>query len=171
MEPKVTTTSVAMKYGIITAIAAIVYSAILLVAGLNNNQALGYVGFVILIVGMVLAMRDFKTANAGYMSYGQGLGIGTMVSGIVGLLASAFTILYTQFIDTNVMQETMDITRQRLEEQGMDDSQIDAAMQMSEKMMTPGLMFLMGILSYVIIGFIISLIVAAIMRRNEPIFE
>lgn len=171
MEQKTTTTSVALKYGVITAVAAIVYSAILLVTGLNTNQALGYLGFVILIAGMVFAMRDFRTANAGYMSYGQGLGIGTMVSGIVGLLASAFTVLYMQFIDPNVMQQTIDNARENLEKQGMDDAQIDMAMQMTEKMMNPGMMFMLGILSYIIIGFIISLIVAAIMRRNEPVFE
>lgn len=171
MEQKITTTSIALKYGVITAVAAIVYSAILLVTSLNTNQALGYLGFVILIAGMVLAMRDFRTSNAGYMSYGQGLGIGTMVSGIVGLLSSAFSVLYMKFIDPNVMQQAVDTARENLEKQGLDDSQIEAGMEMSQKFMTPGMMFMMGTLSYIIIGFIISLIVAAIMRRNEPIFE
>jgi hypothetical protein len=65
----------------------------------------------------------------------------------------------------------MDKAREDMETRGMDDAQIDQAMSMTEKFMTPGIMFAMGVLSYVIIGFIISLIIAAIMRKDKPVFE
>ena len=120
---------------------------------------------------MVYAMREFKAENSGYMSYGQGLGIGTLIAAISGLLNSTFTMFYTQFIDTNLMKKALETAREDMERRGMSDDQIDAGMQFSEKMMSPGILFAMGIFFSIFIGFIISLIVAAILRRNRPVFE
>ena len=161
----------ALKYGIIVAVGVIIYSTVLTIADLTQNQALSSLAFVILIAGMVWAMRDFRTRNDGFMSYGQGLGIGSLMSAIVGLLGSVFSMFYMTFIDTNLIKKSMDATREKLEKQGMDDAQIDQAIQMTEKFMTPGMMFVIGVLTYVVIGFIASLIVSAIMRRNRPVFE
>lgn len=171
MQEQVSTARVALKYGIITSVAVIVYSTILTVSGLNQNQALGALGFVILIAGIVWAMRDFREQNSGFMSYGQGLGIGSLMSAIVGLIGAMFTMFYMQFIDTTLMQQSLDKARSDMEARGMDDAQIDQAMEISQKFMTPGMMFLIQVLTYLFIGFIISLILAAIMRKDKPVFE
>lgn len=171
MQEQASTARTALKYGVITAVAVIVYSTIINVAGMTQNRALTSVAFVILIGGIVLGMRDFRTQNAGFMSYGQGLGVGSLISAIVGLLGSVFTMFYIQFIDTTIMQQSLNTARADMEARGMDDAQIDQAMEISQKFMTPGMVFIIGILSYLIIGFIISLIVAAIMRKDKPVFE
>ncbi len=171
MQEEPSTARIALKYGLITAIASILYNVILILIEKNQNQALSALGLVIMVAGMVYAMREFKTENAGYMSYGQGLGIGTLIAAISGLLGATFMMFYTQFIDTNFMQKTLDIAREDLERRGMSDAQIDAGMQFSEKMMSPGIMFATGVFASIFIGFIVSLIVAAIMRRNKPVFE
>jgi hypothetical protein len=171
MEEKVSTARVALKYGIITAVAVIVYSTIINLIGQSQNQALSALAFLILIGGIVWGMRDFRTQNHGFISYGQGLGVGSLISAIVGLIGATFTMFYMQFIDTTILSQSLDKARADMESRGMDDSQIDQAMEISEKFMTPGMVFLIGILSYVIIGFIISLIVAAIMRKEKPVFE
>lgn len=171
MQQEPSTARIALKYGVITAIASIVYNVILILAEKNQSQALSSLGLIILIVGMVYAMREFKSENGGYMSYGQGLGIGTLIAAISGLLGATFMMFYTQFIDTNFVQRALDTAREDLERRGMSDAQIDAGMQFSEKMMSPGLMFAVGVLFSVFFGFIISLIVAAVMRRTRPVFE
>ena len=171
MQQEPSTAHIALKFGVITAVASIVYTTILILAEKNQNQGLTSLGLIILVVGMVYAMREFKAENSGYMSYGQGLGIGTLIAAISGLLNSTFTMFYTQFIDTNLMKKALDTAREDMERRGMSDDQIDAGMQFSEKMMSPGILFAMGIFFSIFIGFIISLIVAAILRRNRPVFE
>lgn len=171
MQQEPSTARIALKFGVITAVASIVYTTILILAEKNQNQGLTSLGLIILVVGMVYAMREFKAENSGYMSYGQGLGIGTLIAAISGLLNSTFTMFYTQFIDTNLMKKALDTAREDMERRGMSDDQIDAGMQFSEKMMSPGILFAMGIFFSIFIGFIISLIVAAILRRNRPVFE
>jgi hypothetical protein len=171
MQEEPSTARIALKYGVITGVASIVYNVILIITEKNQNQALSALGLIILVVGMVYAMREFKTENTGYMSYGQGLGIGTLIAAISGLLGATFMMFYTQFIDSNFMQKTLDTARDDMERRGMSDAQIDAGMQFSEKMMSPGIMFATGVFFSIFIGFIVSLIIAAIMRRNKPVFE
>jgi len=171
MQEEPSTARIALKYGVITGVASIVYNVILIISEKNQNQALSALGLIILVAGMVYAMREFKTENTGYMSYGQGLGIGTLIAAISGLLGATFMMFYTHFIDTNFMQKTLDTARGDMERRGMSDAQIDAGMQFSEKMMSPGIMFATGVFFSIFIGFILSLIIAAIMRRNKPVFE
>lgn len=171
MQDQVSTTRVALKFGVLTAVAVIVYSTLINLTGMTQNRALTSLAFVILIVGIVLAMKEFRAQNNTFMSYGQGLGIGSLVSAIVGLIGSMFSMFYMEFIDNTIIKQSMDKAREDMEARGMDDAQIEQAMSMTEKFMTPGVMFAMGVLSYVIIGFILSLIIAAIMRKDKPVFE
>lgn len=171
MEEKTSTARVALKYGLVVAVVTMVYSTILYVAGLGSNRMLASLTYVFMIVAIVLAMKDFREKNGGFISYGEGLGLGSLTSAVLGLLSSAFTIFYLQFIDSNILTQSMDQMREELERKGMDDAQIESALEVSQKFMSPGIMFVMVILGYLVMGFIFSLIIAAIMRKEKPVFE
>jgi len=171
MEEKTSTARVALKYGLVVAVVTMVYSTILYVAGLGSNKILASMTYLFMIVAIVLAMKDFREKNGGFISYGEGLGLGSLTSAVLGLLSSAFTIFYIQFIDSNILTQSLDQMREELEGKGMDDAQIEQALEMSQKFMSPGIMFVTVILGYLIMGFIFSLIIAAIMRKEKPVFE
>ncbi|MCU0340968.1 MAG: DUF4199 domain-containing protein [Spirosomaceae bacterium] len=168
MEQQPTTARTALKFGLITGVASIVYTTILYVTGQAANTALAWFGMIISIVVMYLAMKEFKEDNGGFMSYSQGLGIGTMMSAVSGLMGAFYNYIYNEFIDTTLRQQILDKTREQLEERGMDDAQIDAAMEMSAKFSSPAITFIFVILGAIIIGFIISLIISAIMKKDKP---
>ena len=84
-----------------------------------------------------MAFKYFKEHNGGFMRYGQGLGIGTLMSLIAGLLTSVFMYIYVKFIDTRMMERAMEMQRMEMEKQGMDDAQIDQAMEMAGKFSGP----------------------------------
>ncbi|QNP51020.1 DUF4199 domain-containing protein [Hymenobacter qilianensis] len=88
----VSTTSVGLRYGLLTGIVSIIYSFILLAANLEQNTALSLLGIVILIGGIFLAHKNYKENNGGFMSYGQGLGIGVILSLVSGLLGAFFAM-------------------------------------------------------------------------------
>jgi hypothetical protein len=172
MQPTSTTPStarVALKAGLITGLVMTVYSIILNMAGLTQSSPLHYLSFLMLVGGLVYGMRDFKGQNGGYMSYGQGLGVGTLTAGVAGLLSSLVSTFYVKFVDPSVLQRTMDAQRDQMEERGFSDAQIDQAMKIAESM--SGFSFLIATLSVVFFGFILSLIIAAFVKRERDVFE
>ena len=167
MNEQVSTARVALKWGIILGIALIIYSLILFLTDSVGNRKLGFISFALSIAGLVLAMRDYRTLHGGYMSYGEGLSVGTLTAAVSGLLSSLFSVFYTTVIDTGVMERMVDRTRQQLEESGVPDDQIDQQMKIVEMFQSPGLSFAFGVIGAVIFGLLLSLVIAAIMRRNR----
>lgn len=168
MEQQPTTARTALKWGLISGVASMIFITILYVTGQAANSGLASAGIVITIVVMVLAMKEFRTANGGFMSYGQGLGIGALMAGISGFISSTYSYIYNEFIDTTLRQQILDKVRDDLENRGMDDAQVEQALEMTQKFSSPGLTFLFGIIGAIVIGFIISLIISAIMKKDKP---
>lgn len=164
----ITVKSVAMKWGVINGLLAIVLLMIIDFAGLIGNQAVGWIGYVVFLVLLILAHKQFKSEGDGYMSYGQGLGIGTLASVISGIISSAFFYIYVSFINSGFIDIIKDQQIMTMEEQGMSDAEIEQAMGFSESFMSPVAMTIFSLLGAVFIGFIISLIVSAITKNTQP---
>jgi hypothetical protein len=168
MNETTSTARVSLKWGLITGVCLVVYSTILYTLDLTTIPWLGALIYVLLIAGLILAMREYRSANGGYMSYGDGISIGALLSAIAGMLSSAFSVFYTTVIDPGFQERLFDQMRDKMEEQGkMSDEQIDSMIEMSKKFQSPGLQFFFGILWIIVIGVIISLIIAAFMRKNK----
>ncbi|KUG08268.1 DUF4199 domain-containing protein [Solirubrum puertoriconensis] len=169
--PNVSPSAVGVRYGIMLGIVSIIFTAVIMMAGLDQNTAVGLLGAVITIVFIVLAHKAFKQANGGFMSYGQGLAIGIIASAVSGILASVFRYIYITFIDPDAMARGMEAARAKLEERGMSDEQIDQAMSMSSKMTEGPVGIVIAIVGSIIVGLILSLIISAITKRTRPEFE
>ena len=166
-----TTTSVGVRYGLLTGVISIIFSFILFVSQADQSPV-RWLGLVILIGGMVLAHNAYKAANHGFMNYSEGLGIGAVMSIISGTLSTAFSFIYMKFIDPEYMSRVMDVTRAKMEEKGgMTDEQIDQAVSMLQKFSSGGWMVLFGILGSLLFGFLIALVVSAITKNSKPEFE
>ncbi|QJW88402.1 DUF4199 domain-containing protein [Spirosoma taeanense] len=167
MNEEPSTARVALKWGLILGVAQILFSTFLFLTDGIGNASLGYVSYALSIAGIVLVMRDFRTLNGGYMSYGQGLSLGTLTAAVSGFLSSLFSVFYMTVIDTGVMGRVIEKTREQLEDRGVPDDQIDQQMQVVQMFQSPGLLFVFGIIGAAIGGLIFSLIIAAFMRRNR----
>ncbi len=116
---------------------------------------------------MVFAHKAFKEGGDGFMSYGQGLGIGTLISLISGLLSSAFMFIYIKFVDDSMIAQIKEQQISGMEEEGMSDAQIESAMEIASVFLTPGMIAIIGVVVFVFIGFVISLIVCSIMLQQS----
>lgn len=168
MNEKPSTAKIALKWGAIAGLTTVVFQTILYLTGMYLNTSLGMVTWVFTIGGLYLAIAEYKRENGGYLSIGEGVGLGVLVAVIMGLLSTSFSLIYTHFVDPTVMQQSMELARQRLEDQGnMTDEQVEQAMELSQKFTSPGILLLGGVIGMALIGAILSLIISAIMRR-EP---
>ena len=171
MEKEVTTRGVGLQYGVIAGIIMIIYGMILQLTDMATNQGLAFLNYLFLAVVIFLAHKKYKETGDGFLSYGQGLGIGFWVSLAGGILAMVFSYVYMKFIDSSMMDQAMEKARYDMEEQGMSDAQVDQAMSMTEKFMTPEIIFVFGILGVLFFGFILSLIISAITKKTDPQLE
>jgi len=173
MEDKVTVSQIGLKNGIIVGLILIVYGMILqfLNLDLKMMQYLGYVNYVILIVFIVLAHKAFKEGGDGFMTIGQGLGIGMLLTIIGSVISSIFSYIYLKFIDDSIIQRTLDYQIEELERRGMDDAAIEQAMAITSKIMTPEIMPIMAVVVMAFMGFIISLIVSLFTKKANPTLE
>lgn len=171
MENKVSISQIGIRYGLITGLIMIVYGLILQLAGLATNTWLSSISYVILIVMIVLAHKDFKEGGDGFLSLGQGIGIGTLLSLVGGVLSSIFSYIYLKFVDDSMLKEIMDKQVEQFEKQGMDDAQIEQAMAIAGKFSSPEMILVFGILGITFFGFILALIVSLFTKKSNPELE
>ncbi len=167
MNEQPTPARVALKWGLILGIVLIAYSLILFLTDNVGNTGLGFVSYALSIGGIILAMREFRTLNGGFMTYGEGLTVGTLTSGVSGLLSALFSTFYTTVIDTGVMERMADQTREKLEESGVSDEVIEQQMEFVQMFQSPGLLFVFGVIGSVILGLLLSLVIAAFMKKTK----
>jgi hypothetical protein len=163
--------SVALRYGLLTGLVTVIYSFILFITELSENKALSFASYIILIVGIVLAHKHFKQEHSGYMTYGQGLGIGSLLSVVVGLMSGIFMYIYIKFIDSSFMERMREMQIAELEKRNMSDEKIEQAMAITDKMMSPEMMVVWAIVGTLFLGFLLSLVIAAITKHTRPEYE
>ncbi|MGI4735515.1 MAG: DUF4199 domain-containing protein [Janthinobacterium lividum] len=168
----ITPSSVAIRYGLLTGLVSVLISFALYALQLEQNAFLKFLTTIVLLLGIVLAQREYRQRNAGFMSYGEGLRIGALVSVIVGVLGAAFVYVYTTLIDPDTMTRTIERARAELEAKGsMSDAQIDQAMAMSAKFTSGPFMLIFVIVGTLFFGLLISLITSAFVKNPKPEFE
>lgn len=161
---------VAMKWGLILGLITVALGMVWQLAGLAGQSWTGWVNLVPLSVVIYLAHKEFKDTGDNFMSYGQGLGIGMLVSLISGVIGAVFSYIYLSFIDDSMIQQLIDQSYETWEAQGLTDAQIAQGEKFNEFLMTPGVLSISSVIVVVFSGFIVSLIVSAITRNSRPEF-
>ena len=168
MEKEITPSSVGLKYGLILGLASILVSAINFMLGGSTSGPSSWIGFILIIVAIVLAMREYKNLGDGFMGYGQGFSIGFFVSLISGIIGALFSYVYLKFIDDSIIEAARNEALLNLEEQGIGAD--NPAAGFIDMFTSPGAISAMALLGSIILGIIFTLIIAAIMKKDRPEF-
>lgn len=162
---------IALKWGFLTALTELLVTSI----RYSLNQYISFkfpvLTLIILFGGTILAMREFRQLNHGWMTYGEGIGIGLLMFAIIGIMDTTYQQIYQTYIDPAYTEKALDQTRSLMEEFGAKDEQLEKfdeqvgnAENMPKKGMA-GLAFIGGVFYWVLGGLLISLITAAFMRK------
>lgn len=170
----ISTTSVGLRYGLLTGIAWIIVDFIFRVTGLSFKFAF-YLPAILLvyIIGIVLAHRYFKQHNDELMSYGQGVVIAVILALIAGLLSGIFSYIYVNFTDPSYMTRMRDDMEAWMSAMpNVQTSQIDQTLEgMSDTKGKSPMQIGQGLLTSAIIGLIMGVIVSLFTKHNRPEFE
>lgn len=156
---------VSLKYGVIMAVVGIAVFVAKVALGSNpfDRDWTGWLSMVVTIGIMVMAHNSFKNDGDGYMTYGQGFGIGTLSMLISGIISMLFSLLYINFIDTGLMDNFYAIQEENMRAQGQSDQAIDVAMEWTKK-----LFWVFYIIGIVFISVICALIVSIFTQKKRP---
>jgi len=161
-----------MTWGAITGIVLIVYSLILYLAHQTYNQALGFLSYVLLIAGIIIGSIAYRDkVLGGFISYKDAFVTGLLITIFAGILSSFFTFILIRYIDPSVVEQSMAKAEEKLIARGMSEDDIEMAMEKSRQFMGSPLMVVVGLLSFAFIGTIISLITAAIVKKEASPFN
>jgi len=171
-QPKAPWFSTAIKYGIIFGLISGLVTVIIFLTENFGNIWLGMgIGLIISITGIVLTHREYKANNGGYMSYGQGLISGIVMSVIAGLISGTISYLYIQFVDPTILDKMAELQIQMLEKMNFPEEQMEEAITKMEAENTASKQLTGGLFSGLIFGLLLSLIVSAFTKRTRPEFE
>ncbi len=174
MEEKSTFWKSAMIYGLYLALVLVLLSVILYVSGLILNQKVGYASMVVYVAGIIFAQITYRNRELnGTISYGQALGFGVAVMLFSGIITALYTLILYTYIDPTLIDQMKAVQEEALLQKGMSEDQIEAAMSVASKMMSPGVMSIMGLLGSLFVGTIISLVTSIFVKKqpNEDAFD
>jgi hypothetical protein len=171
MEEKTRSVSMnALSYGVIVGAILILYSLILFLVGMHTNKYLGYVGYLILIGGMVMGTLEYrKKYLGGFMPYGKAFTSCFMTGLYAGLILAIYMFVFAKFIHPGFIQEMLDISRQAIYESNanMSEEQVDQALEISAKFMSPVMIAVWTFVGYLVASAIIGLIAAIFLKKED----
>ncbi len=161
-------------YALIMTISGAVLNLLLYFTGyqtekLATGQYLQWVGFVIMIVVLWLGIKAVREESSQQsLTYGQCLGTGVLISLYSGLMSSVYSYIHFKFVNPNFADYQLELIRVKWAAAGMSDAQMEKAEGFTRMMMGPGFQAILTPFIVVIFGLIVSLIIAAFLKRNPP---
>jgi uncharacterized protein DUF4199 len=166
-----------LTYGVILGLVMIIYTVILYLGGVKLFiSPLAWVAWCIPIVVAVLGGLKQKKALGGYMSYGEALKTVFLICVIGSLISTIFSYVLFNIIDEPfrqaLAQETAVIQEKMMRKFGASDALIEKSVAdtLNGNSYTIGKIML-GYAFGLIFWFIVSLIIAAIIKKNKPEFQ
>lgn len=161
-----------LTYGIILGIVLVIYSVLLYLLDLSLNKYLGWVSYIITIAVIVYATLNYrKNSLDGNISYGQALGLATIIIVFGALLSSIYSYIYVTVIDPGYIEKALATAEEQLINKGMPDDQIEMGLSIQRKMMQPFIMSIMTLVGYTIVAFIIALISSAFLKKEGDPYQ
>ncbi len=162
---------VAIKWSLIYLLVSIVITYAIEIAKLGPTSPVKYVTYIFLIVFLLLAQKEHRDKLGGYIKFGEAFVTGLLYGIFAGLLTAVFVYLYLAVLSPEVFAQAMDQQRQALTDSGkLSSDQIDHAMEIGKKY-GPIFGAVAVVFIYSILGVIVGLIGAAILKKEPNIYN
>ncbi len=169
MEEQITTGQVAKKWGLIYGLIGLIVNLTPVILEFQISW-IQLVNIAIAIAIYVMATKEFKEMNGGFMSFGEGFKISVIAALIAGAIRSVVSYVYIKFIDPNVTERIIEATNQAYRNQGLTEEQIQQANQYSDIFTNPEIGLILGIVVVLIGGLLWGAIVSAIIKNEKEDF-
>ena len=138
----------------------------------QTMEVVGYVGIVVSLIFVYFGIRQYRDkVNGGYISFGRALSTGLLIVLVPAFLFGLFDVVYSTYINPSFYDDycTKTIERMKLSltatEFEIKSKQMKAQMEMFRA--NPFLQFVVMALTVFLVGFIITVVSALILRRDK----
>jgi hypothetical protein len=159
-----------LNYGLITGGVLIVYSLIMFISDLYLNKAVSWIGYIFLIGGMVWGTLEYrKKYSNGFLTYGKAFSSCFWIGLIGGIISTIYFFIFIKFIHPGFINEIMDQARANIvtSNPNMSEEQVEQAISMSAKFMSPVMMTIWGFAGYAAISAVLGLIIAIFLKKED----
>ncbi|MES2813119.1 MAG: DUF4199 domain-containing protein [Bacteroidota bacterium] len=179
METKTSTKKFGLDNGIYYGLAMILSFVVIYVLNIDlvENPYIGTISsvlsyFVFPIAFIWLAVNSFKKNNAGFASLGECIKTGVTVAFVASILLALFTLVFN-LVFPEYLDEMMEQTRKIMMKQNpnLTSEQVEAALTMTKKFSSPVFSLPITIVFLTFLGFIYSLIIGALTKKERPQFS
>lgn len=173
MEEKVGIWKANLTNGLILGLVGIVYSLVVYFLNMYLNKAQGYVFMLVEFAVLFFLVKSYRdNFRHGMITYGDALGASIIICLYYAIIMAIFTYILYTVIDSGLLDKQLAMAEEMMQKKGLPQSAIDAGMSIQRKMMKPAFMAPFSILGNMILGLIISLIVAAFVRKEgNPLLD
>jgi putative Mn2+ efflux pump MntP len=161
-------------YALIITIVQAVFNLLMYFTGhqtekLATGQYLNWIALPITFILLWLGIRAGREESADKsLSYGQGVGAGTLISLFSGLMSGVYNYIHFKFIAPEFFDYQMELIRTKWTQAGMNSTQMEQAEHFTKMMMGPVVTAISTPIMAVVLGVILSLIIAAFLKRPAP---
>ncbi len=156
------------QYGLITGAAMIVVSLLLSILLDDPASKLNYLAYAFLAGGMIYAAISYKNQQ-GFLPYSHSFSVMFYTGLIASVLLAVYQYVYFAYIDPDIVDKMLVIAEEQLYARNMPDDQIDAALEMQKRFMTPGFMTIMALLYNIIASVLLGVVFSIFTKKNEPL--
>jgi energy-converting hydrogenase Eha subunit A len=164
-------TKVATKWALIATATSIVLTFVYQFLNVAQDSPARYISILPSIAFIILAQIEYKEMLGGHITFGKAFSTGFRVGLFAGILGAVFMFIYVSYIYPEFIPQMMEAQKAKMAEKNMSDEQIEQAMRMTSKMMSPIWLSFFAAVGGAISGAIISLITAAIVKKDPPPFD
>ncbi|SDR81574.1 Protein of unknown function [Polaribacter sp. KT25b] len=169
MENQTNSKSIILNYGLILGVISILPGLIKYAMGgnyLENDWISSVLSLVLTVAFIVLGIKKFKSENEGFLSWGQGVKVGLGIVLISMIISIVYLLLFTNFIEPDFKNKVIESSIVKWEDAGMSSDQIEMSTKMTKDYFELSLYGSIVVMS-LFLGFVISAITAAIMKKTE----
>lgn len=160
----------ALTSGLILGVVLIVFSLILYITELNENVWVASVSYVLTAVVLYYAITNFRDKEQnGMLSYGKGVGVGTLTGFFASILLAIFTYVYVTYIDPSVIEQAIVKAEESILETNpnISDDDLENGLEMVEMFTSPMMMAVMSIFWYTIVSLVFSLLISIFAKKED----
>jgi|CZKI01.1.fsa_nt_gi hypothetical protein len=162
-------------YGFLSALAGALLLLALYFLGFHSDPAklsaakwiggVGGIAIAVVFTALGVKARRAEVPEAEGFGYGRALGAGMQVALVWSLLSAVFNYAYLAFINPGFAEVTLQDAMDKLQAKGVSGAQLEQTEKFTRFMMGPAMQGVSTVIGCFFLGFIISLIVAAFLKR------